>query len=422
MKILMLLKFPLHGSGSGTYARKLAEKLAQSYPQDEVAILCPDQKNEIKGVKKYYFNLPFNVAFTGHPDYKQCKIYSKLSSDEITRVYEAAFKSAMTAYKDFQPDVIHVHHASYFTWIANYIQTIYGTYYVVTVHGTGVLAASEDKRWVVLTRFGLERAHMINCVSNDTKKWMLKVFGRRMLRQTRIVTGGVDLDLYRRDEPIRIINRKYHLKDKKVVIFVGKLTSKKGVEYLVKAAPRIRGEIFIIGGGEEKPRLEKLSKSLKCKNVHFLGYFGNDYIKELREFYRRADVFVFPSVWDEPLGLVALEAMASSTPVVASKKGGIPLAVKDGINGFLVRAKSAKQIAEKVNLLLKNDELRKKMGEEARKTVEEKFNWTKIAQRFHGYYEDAHRASQERLKRLRVPVEEIERERLEIKGKKLDYI
>jgi len=416
----MLLKYPLFGSGSGTYTFKLAEKLAKLYPEDKVAIFCPDNKNKIPNVKIYYFEMPFHVSATGHPDWSDAKLYSRLTNQEIDQLYLAALEQVIKVINDFKPDIIHIHHALYFTWIANYLRAVYGIYYVVTTHGTELLSASENKRWIPLTRDALHRAWMINAVSGDTKKWLLKVYGRKgIANKMRIIPGGVDLDTFNRNSPIKIIDKKYHLEDKKVVIFSGKLTAKKGVQYLIKAAPKIKGEVFIIGDGEERKNLEKLSKELRTKNVHFLGYFGPEAKKEFQEFYRRADVLVFPSVWDEPLGLVALEAMASSTPVVASRKGGIPLAVKNGVNGFLVRARSAKAIAKKVNLLLKNEGLRQKMGEEARKIVEEKFNWTTIAMRFHEYYQQAYQSSQERLKRMRLPVD-IELERLEVKSGRLD--
>ncbi len=420
MRILMLLKYPLFGSGSGTYTFKLAEKLAKLYSEDKVAVFCPDLKNKIPGVKKYYYDLPFHAAATGHPDWSDAKLYSNLNNQEIDQIYKSAFDQIIKVINEFRPDVIHVHHAFYFTWIANYLRAIYGIYYVVTTHGTELLSASENKRWVPLTRDALHRSWMINAVSGDTKKWLLKVYGRKgIANKIRIIPGGVDLDTFNRNSPIKIIEKKYHIEGKKVVIFSGKLTAKKGVQYLIKAAPKIKGEIFIIGDGEERKNLENLAKEIKTKNVNFLGYFGPESKKEFQEFYRRADVFVFPSIWDEPLGLVALEAMASSTPVVASKKGGIPLAVKNNVNGFLVRARSAKAIAEKVNLLLKNEELRQKMGEEARKIVEEKFNWNKIAQRFHENYENAYRNSQERLKKMKLPVD-IELEKKEIKTGRID--
>lgn len=418
MRVLFLLKYPLFGSGSGTYARKLAEKLAATHPKDKFAIFCPDDR-KIKGVKIYPFKIPFRVATTGHPDWPGAKLFHQLKNQEIDRLYKSALAQVIDVVNDFKPDVIHVHHALYFTWIANYIRAVYGIYYLVTVHGTGLLTASQDKRWVPLTQDGLRHAFLINAVSGDTKKWLLKIYNRKIIdNKIRIIPGGIDIENYPPNAPIKIIEKKYNLKGKKIVIFAGKLEPHKGVEYLIKAAPKIKGEIFIFGDGSDKKRLEGLAKSLNVKNVHFLGYFGKEYIEELREFYRRANVFVFPSIWDEPLGLVALEAMASFTPVVASKKGGIPMAVKDKVNGFLVRTKSAKAIAEKVNLILENPELEKKMGQEARRIVEEKFNWTKIADRFYGYYEQAFQESLKRLKRMQLPLD-IKREKREIKGRKL---
>jgi len=82
--------------------------------------------------------------------------------------------------------------------------------------------------------------------------------------------------------------------------------------------------------------------------------------------------------------------MAGNTPVIATRKGGIPLAVKDGINGLLVRPKNSRQITEACNKLLENDELRKKMGEAARKTVEKKFTWKKTAQKYIRIYKKAY--------------------------------
>lgn len=425
MKILHLLMYPLFGSGSGTYVRKLAEKTASEFPDDEIAVLCPDRKRSIEGVKIIPFDLPFPVAFTGHPDWPNCKIYSELSSEEMFQVLEAFQDAAIKAVKKFKPDVIHCHHESIFAWVSSTLRAVTRINYLVTVHGTGVLCASQDRRWIPLVRPGLNDSFYINAVSGDTKKWMMKIFGRQLDRKTKIITGGVDIEAYPKTGPTDLVDNKYNLIGKKVVIFTGKLTPKKGVEYLVKAAPKIKGEVFIIGGGDEKARLEALAEKLKVKNVTFTGYIDPKSIEEFRQFYRRANVFVFPSIWDEPLGLVALEAMASGTPVVASKKGGIPLAVKNGKTGFLVRAKSPKQIAEMVNKILLNPELERQLGDNARKLVEERFNWKVISHKFRDIYELAFIDSSRKRKAgkaLIVDKEEIRREKREIKGKKLDYI
>ncbi|MCA9388272.1 glycosyltransferase family 4 protein [Candidatus Berkelbacteria bacterium] len=423
MKILMLLKYPLFGSGSGTYARKLAEKLAEDHPKDSVAVFCPNKENiKLKNVKIYNFDLPFTVASTGHPSWPNAKQFHNLNPEEVDELFTRSLAQVLKVIHDFRPDVIHVHHALYLTWVADYIRAVYGTYFVTTIHGTGLLTATQDKRWIPLTKSALSRSAFINAVSGDTKKWLLKIYKRRGIdRQIRIITGGIDLQNYPKRMSTQTIEKKYKLKGKKVVIFVGKLEKHKGVEYLLRAAPKIKGEIFILGSGEDQDRLQGIAKDLKLRNVHFLGYFGPEYVRELKEFYRRASVFVFPSTWDEPLGLVALEAMASYTPVVASNKGGIPLAVKNGVNGYLVRARSSKQISDRVNKILDDPELESKLGQAARKIVEEKFDWKFIAERFYTYYQRANAQSKKRLKRMNLPLD-YAREKQEIKGKRLGYI
>lgn len=424
MKILHLLMYPLMGSGSGTYARKLAEKTASEFPQDEVAVLCPcDDDSTVKGVKIFNLKMPFYVAYTGHPDWPNCKIYSEITNEEMSEVIQSFLKSTVETVEKFKPDVIHCHHASHFAWAASFIRAIYGPSYIVTIHGTGVLCATQDKRWIPIVRPGLNDAFLINAVSGDTKKWLFKVFGRKLDRKTRIIPGSVDIEAYSKTGSTKLIDKKYGLDGKKVVIFTGKLTVRKGVEYLIKAAPRIKGEVYIIGGGDDKDRLMEIAKRLKTKNVHFTGFISKDSIEEFRQFYRRANVFVFPSVWDEPLGLVALEAMASGTPVVGSKKGGIPMAVKNDQTGYLVRAKSPKQIADRVNKILASPELEKKLGDNARKLVEEKFNLKKMAHKFHDIYLQANDNAKKRRKSMAVMTpEELEREKREVKGKRIGDI
>ena len=124
----------------------------------------------------------------------------------------------------------------------------------------------------------------------------------------------------------------------------------------------------------------------KLTNVHMVGYFSHR-LDTINDYYLRADVYVAPSVWNEPLGLVILEAMVNKTPVVVSRKGGVTTLVKDGFNGFLVRSRSPKLIVEKVNLLLQDERLAKKMGERAYKTVTEKFSWDKITTKFYNLYD-----------------------------------
>ncbi len=388
-KVLFLLCYPLWGSGSGTYTRELALAV-DKYKHIKTAIVCPESKRKLSpGIKIYPLELPFPVASTGHPDWPVCKLYKDLTPKEISQVFNYFLRNVINAVDDFKPDLIHVQHISLLLWIANFIKPLYNINFIVTAHGTGVLTASQNKTFIPFSQDALKRAKKIIAVSGDTKRWLLDIFGKDFSHKTRIIPGGIYLENFPLEKKVKIINRKYKLKGKKVVLFTGKLTPQKGVYYLIKAAEDIKGDIYIIGDGSERKNLEDLTYKLKLNNVHFLGYMGDEKKAELEEFYYRADVFVAPSVWDEPLGLVILEAMAAKTPVIATRKGGIPLAVKNGVNGFLIRPKNSRQIAEACNKLLENDELRKKLGEAARKTVEEKFIWKKIAQKYVRIYKKA---------------------------------
>lgn len=413
--------FPFWGSGSGTYARKLSEKLVS--PEDEVAIVAPDNR-KIKGVRLFEVKLPFFVAITGHSEHLGCKLYSELKPTELNNVLVSFYSKVIEAVDKFKPDIIHVHHASHLTWIAHYIRAIYGIPFITIEHGTGILNSTMDNRYLTLTKDALNKSEYIVCVSGDTKKWFLRVYGRKYVSKIRIRPGGVDLEKYNHNSKIKIIDKKYRLSDRKVVIFAGKLTKNKGVDYLVKAARSIDADIFILGSGDELSKLKKMANDQKIKNIHFLGYFGPEYIDELREFYKRADVFVCPSVWDEPLGLVLLESMASGTPTVASRKGGIPLVVKNNFNGLLIKARSSKAIADAVNKLLSDDKLRKRLGKNARKTVEERFNWLDIAKRFKDLSASAINLNSKRIEKIKNILGNIDstRVRIDVKNKKIGDI
>ncbi|OGK13770.1 hypothetical protein A3A93_05515 [Candidatus Roizmanbacteria bacterium RIFCSPLOWO2_01_FULL_38_12] len=381
LKILYLLVFPFYGSGSGTYARYLAKTVNKKH---KVAVVCPDDR-PINGVKLYPLKMPFRVAFTGHPEWPNCKLYSDISNRDILRIHEAFMESAVNAVEDFKPDIIHVHHAYPFSWASRFIKSVYQIPYIVTVHGSELPTAQKNKRYIALTIDALRKAKRIVPNSKYTKDWTLKVFGTEFKKNMRVIPGGVDIERFVRVDT-KSIDKELDIKGKKVVLFSGKLTKYKGVEYLVKAAKKIHGEILIVGDGKEKKNLMNIAKTNKINNVRFWGHVGKN-TRKLVQLYSRADVFVAPSIWDEPLGLVILEAMACETPVVVTRKGGIPLAVKEGKNGLFIRPRNVNNLAATVNKLLDDDALRAKMGKKAREIAVKKFSWEIIADKFIHMYE-----------------------------------
>ena len=383
MKILFLYRFPLWGNGSGKFLRDMCRALKDK--GHECAIVSPATR-QFEFARQYRvpkINNQFIPKFVTHPDLADSKRYCELTAAEIREWYNSFLITTIKAVEDFKPDLIHVHHIAILDWVAYFIKSVYNINFVVTVHGSDLHNMALDKRYYSLTADALEQANFLLANSKYTKDWLVKMFGGHIKKhKTRIIPGGIFLKDFLEDGHCDIVNQKYNLEKKKAVLFTGRLMKEKGTEYLIRAAKHIRAQIFIIGEGEERGNLEKLAKDLKLKNVHFVGYLGKDRRSEFHDFYRRADVFVAPSVWDEPLGLVILEAMIYKTPVVVTRKGGIPLSVKDGFNGFFVKPRNSTDIVEKVNRLLRNRKLRQTMGENAQKIVLQKFDWSKIIRKF----------------------------------------
>jgi glycosyltransferase involved in cell wall biosynthesis len=94
-----------------------------------------------------------------------------------------------------------------------------------------------------------------------------------------------------------------------------------------------------------------------------------------------AEVAVVPSLWEEPFGMVAVEAMAVGRPVIAARGGGLTEIVADGETGFLYDARDAGQLAERLAQLLDDPALRKQFGAAARARVEDAFHWPRIIER-----------------------------------------
>lgn len=385
MKILFLYDFPLWGSGSGVYIRNLMEELVKL--NHKIGIICPEDRRFLEDkIKHYRVILPQIPVFVGHPELKGAKRYSELSVSEINEIYKSYIGTTLEAIANFNPDIIHVHHLSIISWVARYASALKRAKYIVTSHGSCLYSILSDKRYLSLSGDALRGAKAITVVSSDTKSKLVKTFGKGIKKNIHIIPGGVDLNSFPLQPDgvaIKAIDEKYRLENKKIVLFTGRLISHKGASYLVKAAKDIKGEVVIVGDGPEKEYLSGLIEEKKLKNVHLIGYLSG---QELTAFYYRADVFVAPSVWDEPLGLTILEAMAAKTPVIATRKGGIPLLIKEGYNGLFVEARNSSKIAEKCNKLLESDELRHKLGENARKTVTEKFNRKITALKFHRLY------------------------------------
>jgi len=395
MKILELLCFPLYGSGSGTYVRKLSARLKSL--GHSVAIACPDDRT-IPGVKIFTIKLPFMATFTGHPEHPKAKLYSQISGAELNDIQSSFMLGIINAVETFQPDVIHVHHAANLSWIANYIKAVYQIHYVITSHNTDIINAILDKRYIPLTQDALKRADIVTAVSKDTRERLLEILGRNiphLARKTKVVTCGVDTRNFPFKGPVDEVNRQYKLDEKQVVLYSGKITSIKGIDIFIKAAAKFPEAKFIImGHGDEVATMKDLIKELRIKNIILTGYLGDKDSRLVSQFYRRADIVALPSTKSEGVPLSSLEAMSAGAVVVASNIGGIPTVIKNMKNGILIQPRSTSALIKAIQLILSNRKLAKRLAEKARRDVVDKFDWRAIARKMEKYFNIAYERSQ----------------------------
>lgn len=235
-------------------------------------------------------------------------------------------------------------------------------------------------RDIITLKFVMNNNHAIIALTHHDKKLIKKYFcpqGKKIF----IIPNGVDVKEYNKSklnsELINEIREKTH--NHPIVLFIGRLSEEKRPEFLLYVAkklfPSLKFFIFFIGDGPLRDRLIQKTEELELENnVFFLGYV-QEQVKKAFLFTSR--LLVLPSLF-EGLPTVILEAMAAGKPIVASRIPGVTEIVKDGINGFLIDKNDLDKLTEKIKLLLEDQNLATKMGEEGRKIVV-KYNWENLA-------------------------------------------
>jgi glycosyltransferase involved in cell wall biosynthesis len=233
-------------------------------------------------------------------------------------------------------------------------------------------------------------ADVIVTVSHYSKKRIVQIYGVDEAK-IRVVPNGVDPGKFKPSTNGENIRQKFGLEKKQIVLFVGRLIPRKGLNFLVEAARNVVKEdaevtFLIVGNGPLRNNLimtlEKLDLS---RNFVFMSDVKET---ELPSLYNSADVFALPSV-QEGQGIVLLEAEASAKPVVAFKIGGVQEAVANGKSGLLVKRGNSMELAEAILQLLSNQSLRQRMGSEGREYVLRNFTWDLCAQRMLSIYREA---------------------------------
>lgn len=352
---------PFRIGGTEAYARELSSQLAD---HGWTSVLCFN--NAPPEAVRRYLSLP-NIRFEvlHDPSARSLKVVRNLEKI-LTR---------------YSPEILHLHYVplvSSFPWLAR-VYSVHKVFYtdhwsrpisyvlrrstlwkrivgrVVTQPLTGVVAVSEYGKRCMVTS-GLISSKRIRRIYNAVDLTNGGSLGERafLFRQRFSIPGG-----------------------RALVVQVSWLIPEKGIRDLLLAARQVLAEnsavhFVLVGEGQYRGQFENLARELGiADHVTWTGSVLNPIAEGV---YAAADVVCQVSRWEEVFGWTISEAMACSRPVIATRVGGIPELVRDGVTGFLVPPGDADAIAARIVTLLEDDDLRRKMGGTARQTVEEKFN------------------------------------------------
>jgi glycosyltransferase involved in cell wall biosynthesis len=196
-----------------------------------------------------------------------------------------------------------------------------------------------------------------------------------------VIPNGIDLERFN-VEVEEGFRERFVAPDEKLILFVGRLVWEKGVDVLIDSAPYVlsrfpQAKFIVVGRGDIEGYRER-ARNLGVESKFFFTGFLND--ETVAKLYKCADICVYPSRY-EPFGIVALEAMAVGIPPVTSNAKGFSETVRNGETGIITQAGDPLSLAQGILLLLENSELKKMMGEKARRLALREFRWEKSAEK-----------------------------------------
>lgn len=353
MKLLILsIEFPPGPGGLGTLAYQIAWYLARVGWQ--VVVSTPQDYAVLKDINSFNANQPFDIIKLRH-----------LEPSTLEGVYRLA--KALKIISRGRPDVV-LAIGKQAVWLGAMLSFITGVSLVAVGGGSEFLTKKRMER--AITRWAFERAQCVVAISKYTKS-LIDAMGID-ISSTVIIPPGADDNLYLPSLPTDHLRSRLELGSSKVILTVGRVSERKAQDVVIRALPIILQECsdakyLIVGFPERIEEFKQVAQSLGVDNhVVFLGQVPQE---ELPYFYNLADVFVLVSRRTveqvEGFGIVAVEAALCGTPAVVSRNCGLEEAVVENETAFVVPTDDPKATAKAIIQLLKDDDLRTRMGQAA---------------------------------------------------------
>jgi N-acetyl-alpha-D-glucosaminyl L-malate synthase BshA len=307
--------------------------------------------------------------------------------------YDLALASRMAEVAEFNElDLLHVHYAiphSVSALLARQMLAAKGRRlpFVTTLHGTDITLVGLDRSYLPITRYAIQESDGVTSISNYLKEETIKHFG--ITRGIEVVTNFVNCDVYMpiRDEAARAVARaRLARPDEAILMHLSNFRPVKRVMDVVKVfalvAKQVPARLVLVGDGPDRSTAEWLAHDLKIHDrIHFMG--KQDRVHELLPL---ADLMLMPSEL-ESFGLAALEAMACKVPSIATRVGGVPELIDDGVTGLLYPVGDVEDMAEGALGLLKDRARLDAMRDAGRKTAQKRFCSSLVVPQYVKYYE-----------------------------------
>jgi N-acetyl-alpha-D-glucosaminyl L-malate synthase BshA len=288
-------------------------------------------------------------------------------------------------------DIIHAHYAVPHATAAYLARQILGAAnggkvprVITTLHGTDITLLGSDRSYSEIVAFSIERSDGVTAVSESLKADTYREFGQK--RDIRVIPNFVNVESQRRGDRSDL-RASLASEGEKLVIHVSNFRPVKRVAAVIEIFKRIRAEVparlLMVGDGPDMSEAVGLCRKYELGSaVRFLG--DQEQVVPLLS---ASDLFLMPSA-QESFGLAALEAMACEVPVIASRVGGVPELVKDGVTGFLCAPEDLTGMAGAAVRLLTDASLHRQVSAAARARAVETFADTKIIPIYEAYYDE----------------------------------
>ncbi|HTR39564.1 MAG TPA: N-acetyl-alpha-D-glucosaminyl L-malate synthase BshA [Bryobacteraceae bacterium] len=281
---------------------------------------------------------------------------------------------------DYDLDLLHVHYAIPHSTAALLAQQLTASRrrlpFITTLHGTDITIVGMDRSYFPITKFSIEKSDGITSVSQDVCRQTYEVFG--IHNDIRVIYNFVNTDIYQPLESRPSGEKKLmHISNFRPVKRVMDC-----IRILAEVLRETSAHLYMVGDGPDRPEAHRLARELGLEShVTFLG--KQDHVERL---FPEMHVLLMPSEM-ESFGLGSLEGMACGVPPVATRVGGLPELVTDGVDGFLEPVGDIQAQSARVIQLLTDENLHERMAQAARRTAVERFASSSIIPQYEQYYE-----------------------------------